>query len=352
VTGSLRIARRRLLGSVSVALVGIALCIVACGGDESPEPRVQAPQPVPVEQVSIRFPIPIVEAGQAPFYVAEDLGYYKAENVSVRFEMGSKELNPVKTVATGQDTIGLLGGPDTLLVARSKGVPLKAIAVFHRDSNFPCLLTLKSSGITKVEELEGKKVGFYYGHISTDVLRNLFRKSKVKVTEVDVGFDYSQLISGGVSAQWAFTVTAGIDLPAKGVEVTTISPATYGIVTHGYTLFASEETLSKRGAAVRGFLRATLRGLEYCLDHPEEANRTLVRRDSTIDEKLSLTRLKAYNAVTSRGEKTPLGYLDLQMFRDAYDRLKEEGVIEKPIDPSSAFTTEVLDSVRAVPAQK
>src|SRR5438046_1436831 len=127
--------------------------------------------------------------------------------------MGSKELNPVKTVATNQDTFGVLGGPDTLLVARSKGQPLQAIAVLHRNSNFPCLLALKSSGITKVEQLTGKKVGFFYGHISTDVLRSFLRKTGVKVEEVDVGFDYTQLINGGVAAQWAFTVTAGIDLP-------------------------------------------------------------------------------------------------------------------------------------------
>src|SRR5690242_9703882 len=68
-------------------------------------------------RVSLRFPIPIIEAGQTPFYVAADQGYYADERLDVRFEMGSRELNPVKTVAIGQDTFGVLGGPDTLLVA-------------------------------------------------------------------------------------------------------------------------------------------------------------------------------------------------------------------------------------------
>src|SRR5467141_3404096 len=64
--------------------------------------------------VSVRFPIPIVEAGQTPFYVAQDNGYYNDEHLNVSFQMGSRELNPVKTVATGQDMFGVLGGPDTL----------------------------------------------------------------------------------------------------------------------------------------------------------------------------------------------------------------------------------------------
>lgn len=112
-------------------------------------------------QISVRFPIPIIEAGQTPFYVAQDKGYYAAENLDVKFDMGSPELNPVKMVATGQNTFGVLGGADTLLVARSKGQPLEAVSIIHRNSNFPCLITLKKSGITTLQQLQGKKIGFF-----------------------------------------------------------------------------------------------------------------------------------------------------------------------------------------------
>ncbi len=100
----------------------------------------------PPTQVSVRFPIPIIESGQTTFYVTQGKGYYAEEKVDVRFEMGSRELNPVTMVAAGQDTFGVLGGPDTLLVARSKGQPLKAVAVIHRESNFPGLGAGTESG--------------------------------------------------------------------------------------------------------------------------------------------------------------------------------------------------------------
>jgi len=305
------------------------------------------PTRVPEQKnISVRFPIPIVEAAQAPFYVAQDLGYYSEEQLTVRFEMGSRELNPVKQVATGADTFGVLGGPDTLMVARSAGQPLRAVAVLHRNSNFPCVITLQDSGITDPHQLEGKKVGFFYGHISTDVIRNLFRKLDVKVDEVDVGFDYTQLINKQIAAEWAFTVTAGLDLPAKGVAINIISPAQYGIVTHGYTIFATETTLSTQPEAVTAFLRATFRGVEYTLAHPEEANKAIIRRDPTIDEALSLKRLLAYNAVTSHGPATPIGYMDLPMFKTTYDRLAEENVITKPFNPADAFTISFLDRAK------
>jgi ABC-type nitrate/sulfonate/bicarbonate transport system substrate-binding protein len=129
---------------------------------------------IPAVPVSVRLPIPIIEAGSTPFFVAIDKGYYLDEGLNVSIEMGSRELNPVKTVSTGSNTFGVLGGPDTLLTARSKGQPLRAIMVLHRNSNFPVLISLRSSNIAKVEDLRDQKVGFFYGHISTDVLRNLF----------------------------------------------------------------------------------------------------------------------------------------------------------------------------------
>lgn len=296
-------------------------------------------------RVSLRFPIPIIEAGQTPFYVAQDKGYYAAEGLEVTFQMGSPELNPVKMVASGQDTFGVLGGPDTLLVARSKGQPLTAISIIHRNSNFPCLITLKKSGITNLQQLQGKKIGFFYGHISTDVLHNLLHKNNIKYTEVDVGFDYNQLIAGQIDAEWAFTVTAGLDLPAKGVEINIISPANYGIITQGYTIFATDSTISSQPDVILRFLRATLKGIKDTVANPEEANKALLKRDPKLDPALSLKRLQAYNTVTSISDSYPPGYMDRAMFQSTYDRLAEEKVIGNAFSLDQAFTTRFLDQI-------
>lgn len=347
-------------GAASLILGLVLLVSLACGrasDDTQSEPREVARKSARTSttdapKVSVRFPIPIRESGQASFYLAEDKGFYKDENISVTFEMGSKELNPVKTVAAGQDTFGILGGPDTLLVARSKGQPLKAVAVLHRNSNFPCLLTLKSSSITKLEQLNGKKVGFFYGHISTDVLRNLLRKQNITYTEVDTGFDYGQLIAGQIDAEWAFTVTAGLDLPAKGVEVNVINPADYGINTHGYTIFATEKTLTEKPDVVLRFLRASLKGVREAVAHPDEATRSLLKREPTLDQALNLKRQEAYNAVTSNTEEYPAGFMDEAMFKETYDRLAEEKVIEKPFEPRDAYSTDFLKQIYGRPFDK
>ncbi len=331
--------KKHIQGVLALALaLFVVLALPGCS-------RTKTEAPGAATRISVRFPIPIVEAGQTPFYVAQDKGYYADEHLDVSFQMGSRELNPVKTVATGQDMFGVLGGPDTLLVARSKGQPLKALAVLHRESNFPCLITLKTSGITKLSQLQGKRIGFNYGHISTDVLHNLLHKNGIKYTEVDVGFDYNQLIAGKIDAEWAFTVTAGLDLPAKGVEINIISPADYGIATQGYTIFSTDSVVSGQADVVLRFLRATLRGVKFTVENPDEANRILLKRDPSLDATLSLKRLKAYNVVTSDSEQYPPGFMDQQMFRSTYDRLLEEHVIEKPFDFHDAYAAAFLEKI-------
>lgn len=352
-------SKKQVMGwGLGIVLLVIALLLVREQTKETPpaEEAVAAEEaesaPLQKQKITVRFPIPIVESGQTTFYVAKDKGFYDAEGLDVEFGLGSRELNPVKMVASGQDDFAILGGPDTLLVARSKGQPLKAISVIHRNSNFPCLVTLKSSGITKLEQLQGKKIGFFYGHISTDVLRNLLHKNAIEYTEVDVGFDYGQLISGKIDACWAFTVTAGLELPAKGVEINFISPADYGIITHGYTIFATEKTIAEKPDLCLRFLRASLKGVKYTLEHPEEANKTLLARDAKLDEALCLKRQLMYNAVTSDSTEYPPGYMDRQMFQETYDRLVEEKVIEKPFDVADVYTTEFLEKIYRRPFAK
>ncbi len=333
----------------------VLLCIFylqGCSKREADEKNAVTAAPVapvaeaqPPDKLSVRMPIPIVEAGQTTFYVAEDLGYYREQGIEVQFELASKELNPVKMVAAEKDQFAILGGPDTLLVARSRGLPLKAIAVIHRNSNFPVIITLKSSGITRAEQLQGKKVGFNYGHISTDVIRNLLRKTGVTVTEVDVGFNYSQLLAGQIDAEWAFTVTAGLELPAKGTEINIISPADYGIHTHGYTIFTTEKMIAEHPDLVKRFLRASLKGVVETNLHPETAVDILLRHGQKLDRDLNIKRQQMYNAVTSIEAPYYPGYMDLNMFKETYERLLEEGVIEKSFDVNEAFTSRFVEEI-------
>jgi NitT/TauT family transport system substrate-binding protein len=292
------------------------------------------------EEVSVRLPIPFNDGAFAPFYSAIDQGYFAEEGLDVTYHFGSAEANPVKMVITGQDDIGIIGGPDTLLVARSKGHPVKAFALYHRYSDFPVLITKKDSGITTVGQLDGKKVGFFYGHISTDVLRNLFRKQDVSVEEIDVGVSLNLLLTEKIDAQWWFRIPAEVVLPAKDIDVNIIHPKDYGIMTHGYTFFSTEETILDRPEVIEKFMRAIIKATKFSNEYPEEAILSVLARDETLKYEIELEKLKQYNKVTV-GD-LPIGYIDENILKGTYERLLEEDVLESPFNLRDAFTSEIL----------
>ena len=171
----------------------------------------------------------------------------------------------------------------------------------------------------------------------------MLHKNNIKYKEVDVGFDYSQLIAKKIDAEWGFTVTAGLQLPHKGIDINIISPKDYNITTHGYTIFATDETIEKNPKMVAKFVKATLKGVDYMVKHPHEALKSLLKRNPKLDKDLSFKRLQKYIEVTSNGQNYPLGYMDKKMFLETYNRLKEEGVIKNDFNIEDAFTTEFID---------
>jgi len=295
-----------------------------------------------LEEVSLRLTVPFQDGFFAQFYVAQDKGFYAEEGLNVTFNLASEELNPVKMVATGADNFGLLGGPETLLIAKSRNQPLKAISLIHKESNFPVILTLKSSGITSIEELEGKKIGVSHGVVVTDLIKYVLNKEGINYQEISAGSNYNLLISGQVDAMWAFRTTAGFNLPHNGVEVNVLSFQDYDVVTHGYTLFTHDRTIETNPELVERFLRATFKGIEYTKNNPEEAVDIFLKRAPEMDRELELKKIKESSKYTKNTKDSPLGYMDDEIFKEIYDRLNTQGLLENQFEVSEMYTTRFL----------
>ncbi|MBV8481167.1 MAG: ABC transporter substrate-binding protein, partial [Actinobacteria bacterium] len=103
----------------------------------------------------------VPQAQFAGYYAAQDLGYYKAAGLNVTLKNGGPNIIPEQVVASGQAQIGVDWLP-SLLAARDKGTDLVNIAqVFARSGMTQ--LTWKSSGITSISQMKGKKVANWLG---------------------------------------------------------------------------------------------------------------------------------------------------------------------------------------------
>jgi NitT/TauT family transport system substrate-binding protein len=331
-------SKRKILTAVGLAAVPVAVLAYVLTKGLFPT---SSPPATPVQAVSMRLPIPTVDTAFAPYYLCIDTGICAKHGIDLKLEPGSPELNPVKMLSQGVDQFAVVGGPEILLTARSKGAPIVGIGLTGKDANFVTILTLKNSGLTNLKDLEGKKVGFFYGHISTDVLRMTFKKENVKVQEVDTGFDYGQLISGKVDAQWAFRSTAGLALPAKGVEVTQINPSDYGITTQGYVLLTSEKMRKEQPEIVQAFTDAILESTRYSLEHEQEAIESAIKRDSAFKPEFGEKQLAIYNSAIRNNKQ--IGVFVEEDMQKTKEQMLSTQLIPENFDLQSAYTNEFVE---------
>jgi ABC-type nitrate/sulfonate/bicarbonate transport system substrate-binding protein len=299
-----------------------------------------APPVAKIQDVSMRLPIPAADTGFGSYYLCIDKGICAKHGIKLKLEPGTPELTPIKMLIQNKDQFALVGGPEILFTARSKGAPVKAIAQIHKDSNFVEIATLKKSGLTKLQDLQGKKVGFFYGHISTDILRMLFQKENIQVQEVDTGFDYGQLISGKVDAQWVFRTTAGIVLPAKGVQLNFIKPADYGLKTQGHMLLTNEATLAKDPQLVQNFTNAIIESINYALVHPEEVLAATISRDPTFKKEVGTQQI-AINTQVIKNNGV-IGMIDEVAMAQSQQQMARVGLLKADFDLKSAYTNQFM----------
>src|SRR5271170_6311169 len=100
----------------------------------------------------------LIQGTHAPFFVAQDKGYFKAEGVTVdAIDRGNGATNVAVTVASGAYQYGWVDMPSMILFnAKNPSTPL--IAVYVRFDRTPlAFITRKAAGIRTPADLDGKK---------------------------------------------------------------------------------------------------------------------------------------------------------------------------------------------------
>ena len=195
------------------------------------------------------------------YYVAKDKGYYAAAGLDVSIQPGGSDFPAIQMVAGGSEQFGVTGA-DQILIARSKGVPVVAIAVIYRESPF-VLFALKKSGITKATEFSGRNVGLKIGGSEELIYRSVLKSAgvdKASLHEMPVKFDLSPLLTGQVDIWPGYVINEVIAAEEKGFDVSVIKPSDYGVRMYADTLFTTERMLKEQPELVKKFVAATVHG--------------------------------------------------------------------------------------------
>jgi diguanylate cyclase (GGDEF)-like protein/PAS domain S-box-containing protein len=205
----------------------------------------------------------------AGYYAAVEKGFYAAEGLQVRLHAGDPKHQPVPEVLAGRAQYA--EGNSEVLYQRLRGKPLVALAAIFQHSP-SVLLTLRDSGINSVHDLIGKKVMLMNMTEDADFL-SMFSNEGFSLSQVNVmpsSYDLNDLISGKVDAFNSYTTNEPYYLRQRNIAYNIIDPRTYRIDFYSDVLFTTEAELHHRPERVEAMRRATLKGWQYAMDHPEE----------------------------------------------------------------------------------
>jgi NitT/TauT family transport system substrate-binding protein len=282
------------------------------------------------------------QAQFAGFYVAQEKDYYKAEGLAVNIQPGGPDFPAVQMVTGGNEQFGVTGA-DQILIARSKGVPVVALAVIYRRNPF-VLFSLAKSGIKTPADFVGKNVGVKIGGNEELIYRAVLSKAKIdksKLTEIPVKFDITPLLTGTVDVWPGYLINEVLAAKEKGFDVNIVYPADYDIDLYADTLFTTEAMIKDKPDTVGKFIVATLKGWESAMAVPEEAAKITVKFGDKLTYDHELAMMKASIPLLKPDSK-PVGYMDQAAWASAQDLLVNAGFQRAPVDLSKAFTTKFM----------
>lgn len=278
----------------------------------------------------------------AGYYAAKAKGFYREEGLDVEIVSGSPQRQPVTEVLAGRAQYAV--GNSEVLYSRLKGEPLVALAVIYQHSP-SVLLSLASSGLRTPRDLIGATVMTVGGEADADFLAML-RRQNVAVDAVNLinsSYQIQDLVDGKVQAFNSYLTNEPFFLEERGIAYNIINPRDYGIDFYSDILFTTERELAINPKRVARFKRATIRGWEYALAHPEEIIH-LIHDD--YDSNKSMNHMR-FEALSVQGlimpELVEIGYINpLRMTMmaevflaegmvDRVDRL--EGFVHIPVEP-------------------
>jgi NitT/TauT family transport system substrate-binding protein len=232
----------------------------------------------------------------APYYVAQDLGYYRAAGLNVTISY-DKLPNLPQSVASGQFAFGTAGG-DAALLGRSKGADIQMVAQQYQQ--YPVGAMWLASGGPKINtpaDLKGKRIGISSPGSSTDYGLSVLlqaghlKRSDVKV--VAVGFTETEaLINHQIDVAMTFTDNEPVNALALGHPVHVMRVAKYKALTPT-GIIAGHKLIQSNPGEVKAFVQATMRGMKYTLQHPDAAFKIAMKRQpEVVDRKqVSIQRL-------------------------------------------------------------
>lgn len=256
--------------------------------------------------VPVNVSIGSLAVGLAPYVIAKENGYFRQEGIEPRFILMQSSVAS-KAIVTRDIDFNTLGSP-TINTAIA-GLPIRGVFANGNRTN---MYLIGSKEIQSVEDLKGKRIGIGgFGDLAQIGTMRFLRASRVDPKEVTF-----IVLGGGQSSARLAAVLSG------AIAATPLSPPydylaeRAGLKILGYfgdifpsyyaSLGVHMDTLQNNRPLVKGFIKASLKGLKFMHTRKAETVEFMLPFMKTKDrEMISAVYDSSMNAHTKNGLLSP-----------------------------------------------
>lgn len=330
---------RRLFRAMGLLLI-VGLTLAGCGGTANNLPK-GADGLTKVSLVLDWYPW----ANHSGLYLAQSRGYFKAEGLEVNIHAPSNPEDILKVVGAGTDQFGISYQTD-VLTARAASIPVKSVATIVQHP-LNTVMFLKSAGITRPKDLEGKKVGVPGVPSDGPLLRTMLESDGGdinKVEQINVGFDLvPSLIGKKVDAViGAYEVHEATVAELQGQPVGALKVQDWGVPDYYELILVTSDTMIKENPeVVRKFMNAVSKGYADARSDQPAAIAALLAGYPDADRRVEEPGLAKLVPLWSSGGGRFGEQTDARW--QAYaDWLRANKILEKDVKVQDCFTNEFL----------
>ena len=332
-------------------IIGALIAVVVVAGAIGAAVVLYTPTPSG-KQVTLMFGF-TPNVGYAPFYTAAAKGFYAEEGLNVSFQYSTEGgAGATKQVAAGKVEFGY-SGDNEVMMGRLQGMSVVAVQRIIQKNLFG-VYSKEELNITKPEDLIGKKVALPGPMVTaTTVLKIILVKSNIRFDQIEPlyvgGAVISTHLAGDADAFGAYLPQKVVAEAISGSKMNEISASDYTTIGRTY-LFTSEKMIKEHPDIVRKFVRATQKGLEYSIEHPEEAVDAFIKYNPDAAEKRQL-HLALWKAMVERGfdrdaQGNPIFHLPSEdNWAEKQEQMFNLGVIDKKTDVTKFYTNDFVKEI-------
>jgi ABC-type nitrate/sulfonate/bicarbonate transport system substrate-binding protein len=232
-----------------------------------------------------------------------------AAGVKLHVIAPSASTDAIRLLETGRVNFAILDIHD-LAIARERGEAVRGILPIVEE---PLAAVIAQENIKTNTQLDGKTVGVSGDPSDLAVLNSILGPGGVRahhVKTITIGFNaVSDLLAHKVDAATAFWNDEGVTLERRAPGVQILKVTDYGAPSYPeLVLCATAKSLKADPSLARGVVRALVRGYDFALAHPSQAQRALESAAPGLDHKLDTAELGTLSDAF-RGQKG-FGVLD------------------------------------------